>query len=407
MSAPTVIFQLTAIGKNPRALEESVESVLYWIRNTPRVRFRFLIWLVVEPVGYAEAPELYARLRAKGVRTLVVPSGYQTPLGAQGKGRALEFASALRRDSGLSNPSVWIYHQDEETCVGEDTLRGISEFIEDGRKPVGVGLILYPLDWAGSPSHVQELARSFDDIRLLDSMTMPGNPTAGCHGSHILVRADLEDSVGWDSQGYNPTEDLTFEVRVRARYGPVFGILPGFAYEKGAFQLRDQLRQRRRWVHGVLHALARSGDLPRRRRLTVAYSALSWFSALPSLVLLVASIGLQFGRLTAVTGLFTGFVWTSIVFAYVQGYRLHEEYLDRHVSLPRLVANGVLGALVDVLAPWFALVTRPSMRDFIPKDRSPTGVPARPIRAPLFRLPARRIPLGFAQRVSRRWTHGR
>jgi beta-1,4-mannosyltransferase len=373
MTVPTVLFQVTAIGKNPKTLEESVESVLYWIRNTPRVGFRYLVWLVIEPEGFYTAPDLYKRLARKGVRLIVVPPDYQTPLRTIGKARALEYACARRCTEGLSIPSVWVYHQDEETCVGEDTLLGISRFVHDGSKPVGVGLILYPLDWSGSPSHVQELARSYDDLRLLDSMTMPGNPTAGCHGSHILVRADVEDSVGWDSPGYNPTEDLTFEIRLRARYGPVFAVLPGFAYEKGALSLRDQLRQRRRWVHGALRALRRRDDLPTRRRVTMAYSVLSWFSALPSVVLLVASLELHYGPLTAVTGAFTGFVWISIVLAYVEGYKLHTDYLDRLVSVPKLIVNGIAGALVDVLAPWYALSTRPSLKDFIAKDRAPAG----------------------------------
>ncbi|MCI4358416.1 MAG: glycosyltransferase family 2 protein [Thermoplasmata archaeon] len=374
MSVPTVVFQVTAIGKNPESLQESVESVLYWVRNTPRVGFRYLIWVVVEPLGYVLAPRFYQRLRRQGVRVLMVPPEYRTPLGTRGKARALEYACAQRRAEGMSTPSFWVYHQDEETCVGQDTLQGLSEFIDQGRKLVGVGMILYPLDWAGTPSHVQELARSYDDLRLLDSMTMPGNPTAGCHGSHILVRADVEDSVGWDAPGYNPTEDLAFEIRVRARYGSVFGLLSGFAYEKGAFSLHDQLRQRRRWVHGVLHALFRLDELPLRRRLTVAYSALAWFSALPSVLLLLGSAALHYGRLTAFTGVFTGFVWISIVVAYVEGYRLHAAYLERHVAVPWLFANGVLGALIDIVAPWYALFTRPTMGDFIAKDRPPSGI---------------------------------
>lgn len=369
MSPPTVIFQVTAIGRNPRALESTVRSVEYWVRNTPQLAFRHLLWVIVEPEGYATAPAEFEKLRRRGIQVAVVPKEYTTPLGTRGKARALEYACELRRVTGLSVRSVWVYHQDEETCVGEDTLRGISEFVADGRWLVGAGIIVYPLDWTGTPSHVQELTRSYDDFRVMDSMTKPGNPTTGFHGSHIIVRADIEDSVGWDSLGYSPAEDLTFEIRVRARYGSVFGMLKGFAYEKGAFTVADQLRQRRRWVHGVLHALVRSPELPRRRRLAVFYSALSWFSALPSVAIMVASVELHYGSLLLVTGAFTGFIWVSMVTAYLLGYRLHAEYLDHSVSVGRLVAHGVLGALVDVVAPWYALVTRPSLGDFIPKDR--------------------------------------
>jgi len=368
MTAPTVIFQVTAIGRNPRAIEESVRSVLYWIRRTPRITFRYLVWVVIEPEGYATDPVRYDDLRRDGAEVLVVPSGHRTALGVHGKARALEFAAERRERSGLSTPSVWVYHQDEETCVGQDTLLGVSEFVVQSRFLVGTGVILYPLDWTGRPSHVQELTRSYDDFRVLDSMTLPGNPTTGFHGSHFIVRADVEDTVGWDSTGYTPAEDLLFEMRVRARYGTVFGVLKGFAYEKGAFSLGDQLRQRRRWVHGVLHALRTSGELPVQRRLSLAYGALSWFSALPSILVLIASLWVHYGPILEVTGVFTGFVWVSMVLAYVEGYRLHRAYLDRTIGVGAFVLHGIVGALVDVAAPWYALGTAPSRGDFIPKD---------------------------------------
>lgn len=377
-----MIFQVTAIGKNPRALEATVRSVLYWVRHTPRQTFRHVIWLVIEPEGYATAPAVYEALRGEGVRLLVIPKEYRTKLGTRGKGRALQYATEERLRLGLSEPLVWVYHQDEETCVGQDTLLGISEFVLRTDVYLGTGVIIYPLDWNGGPSHIQELTRSYDDWRVLDSMVHPGNHTAGFHGSHFLVRADVEDSIGWDALGYAPAEDLLFEIRLRREFGDVCGILKGFAYEKGAFTLSDQLHQRRRWVHGVMHAMRRAPGVPRRRRLTLAYSALSWFSALPSVAVLIASAFLHYGPMLIVTGVFTGFVWTSMVLAYVEGYRLHAKYVVRRVSLLRMTFAGILGALVDVTAPWFALLTRPSMGDFIPKDR-PIAEPTRiPVRGP-------------------------
>jgi beta-1,4-mannosyltransferase len=363
-----VLFQITAIGKNTHSLEASARSVLYWVRHTARLAYRHRLWLVVEPEGYRTDPALYERLRAAGAELFIVPKEYSTPLGTSGKARALQYAVEQRQALGLSNASTWVYHQDEETCVGQDTLLGISDFVRDGRGLVGAGIILYPIDWLGSPSHVQELTRTYDDFRVLDSMTMPGNPTLGFHGSHILVRADVEDSVGWDARGYAPAEDLTFEIRVRAKYGSVFRVLKGFAYEKGAFSTRDQVRQRRRWVHGVLWALVHSRELSPKRRLTLLYSLATWFSALPSVVLLVASALLHYGPLLIFTAMFTGFVWVSMATGYLEGFRIHSAYVRRTVSWPRFLLHAIAGALVDVVAPWYALATRPSLGDFIPKD---------------------------------------
>jgi hypothetical protein len=70
-----------------------------------------------------------------------------------------------------------------------------------------------------------------------------------------------------------------------------------------------------------------------------------------------------------------------MITAYLEGLRLHSEYVRPACSWPRLVLHGIVGALVDILAPWYALVTRPTMKDFIPKDRPDSaarGVRARP-----------------------------
>ena len=368
MRPPTVIFQITALGKNVRSLETSVQSVRYWVRRTPLLGYRYLVWVVVEPEGYATNPQLYDSWRDAGVKVWIVPKEYRTPLGTRGKARALQYACDLRRQFGLSRPDVWVYHQDEETSVGQDTLLGIADFIQRGQKLIGAGIILYPIDWSPIPTHVQEFTRSYDDLRVLDSLTMPGNPTAGFHGSHFLVRADVEDTVGWDVSGYSPAEDLTFEIRVRARYGSVFGVLKGFAYEKGAFSLRDQLLQRRRWVRGILYAIRRSPVLSRGRKLTISYAAASWFSAFPSVIVLVASMVLHYGPLLLFTSFFTGFIWISMVTGYIEGAHLHSEYLRRSPGLLRLFYLGIVGALVDVVAPWYALFTRTYVTDFVRKD---------------------------------------
>ena len=58
-----------------------------------------------------------------------------------------------------------------------------------------------------------------------------------------------------------------------------------------------------------------------------------------------------------------------MITAYLEGLRLHAEYVRRSRTIPRLVVHGIVGALVDIAAPWYALATRPTRNDFIPKDR--------------------------------------
>jgi hypothetical protein len=183
----------------------------------------------------------------------------------------------------------------------------------------------------------------------------------------------------------------------------VFGVLKGFAYEKGAFTMREQLRQRRRWVRGILYAIRRSPVLSRRRRLTIAYSAASWFSALPSVIVLVASVFLHYGPLLYFTSFFTGFIWISMVTGYVVGARLNSSYLGTAPGYFQLFCLGMAGALVDVTAPWYALFTQTSIHDFVRKDpvratSLATSGPARPQRSvPRF---GQRVPLGASSLTS-------
>jgi hypothetical protein len=77
----------------------------------------------------------------------------------------------------------------------------------------------------------------------------------------------------------------------------------------------------------------------------------------------------HYGPMLVYASLVTGFIWVSMVTGYVEGFRLHAQYIRRNVSMPRYILHGVVGALVDVVSPWYALVTRPSRGDFISKER--------------------------------------
>jgi cellulose synthase/poly-beta-1,6-N-acetylglucosamine synthase-like glycosyltransferase len=80
---------------------------------------------------------------------------------------------------------------------------------------------------------------------------MMNPPPIHMHGSNLLVRADVEDDVGWDF-GETLAEDQLFGVKVYERYGHVFGWHGGVLFEQPPLSLRDHFQQRRRWVIGTL-----------------------------------------------------------------------------------------------------------------------------------------------------------
>lgn len=382
---PTVLFQITSTGVNVETVLNTARSALYWLRQHPELAYDGRVWLVVEGWGYAPNRERLDRLRQEGVRVIVVPTEYRTERGTTRKGRALQYATERRRELGLDLTRVWVYHHDDETAIGEDTVLGIDEFVAEhfDEPAVGCGIILYDQQAEDfRPSQIQEFSRTKDDLRTIFTITSRRNMFSGFHGSHYLARGDLEDATGWDVGPDMNSEDLIFETRVRAQHGAVFHLLKGFAHEQAALGLKDQFRQRRRWFQGWWRAVLHQ-PFPIARRIVMSYGMLVWMSAILSLVAMFCGWVFGFTSVIPYTGFLTGFVWSTMIVGYYQGYLLHTPYLARRrVPLPRIVLNGVVGAMSDALAPWYGTFTRrPRTFQVIIKDRAPAGRAPSPVAA--------------------------
>lgn len=367
-----VRFQVTSTGVNVETVLNSLRSVLYWTRRHPEVCYDSEVWLLAEEWGYGPIQDRYEEVLREGVRLLVTPTTYRTPRSTGRKARSLQYSVEQRRREDIDLSRTWVYHQDDETAIGEDTVLGIDEFIRNhGDQPaLGAGVILYPQHAADfRPSQIAEFHRTSDDIRVLYSLTQRSNLMSGYHGSHYLIRADVEDRVGWDIGSGQTSEDLILEARVRETFGDVAHLLKGFAYEQAPLDLRDQFRQRRRWFQGWWRAVPRI-RLPLIRRLLMTAGMLIWLAGVLSLATLVLSWIFVFGPVYALPGLVAGFLWPMMVIRYHQGYAVTKEYLPRRaVPLYRLVAHGIVGALVDGLAPWYGTFTRrPQGFEVIRKD---------------------------------------
>lgn len=75
------------------------------------------------------------------IREIVVPQSYTTKSGCRYKSRALQYA--LEDDVNLLNDEDWIVHLDEETILTESSVRGILNFLFEGKHQIGQGLITY------------------------------------------------------------------------------------------------------------------------------------------------------------------------------------------------------------------------------------------------------------------------
>lgn len=97
------------------------------------------------------------------VREVVVPTAYKTKSGALFKSRALQYC--LEDDVNILNNNDWLVHLDEETILTENGIRGIINFVLDGKHPFGQGLITY-----ANENVVNWLTTLADSIRVSDDM---------------------------------------------------------------------------------------------------------------------------------------------------------------------------------------------------------------------------------------------
>jgi cellulose synthase/poly-beta-1,6-N-acetylglucosamine synthase-like glycosyltransferase len=146
---------------------------------------------------------------------------------------------------------------DDESYVTDQTIISLLKFIREGNAMASEGPIFYPLKFesANPLTAIAESIRPFTCYDCVSQMTNP--PPLHMHGSNLLVRSDIEDSIGWN---FGPTlaEDQIFGYRIYEKYGPKsMGWHGGILLEQPPLNLKDHFMQRRRWVLGSLQNMER------------------------------------------------------------------------------------------------------------------------------------------------------
>lgn len=167
------------------------------------------------------------------------------------------------------------------------TILSILAFIREKKGLISEGPIVYPYKlW--DANRLTVLAESVRPFQCYDCVSQMAHPPAiHMHGSNMLVREDVEDSVGWDT-GRTLAEDQLFGFKVYEKYGNVFGWHGGLLQEQPPLTLRDHFRQRKRWIKGTLENLR---YLPARLKahiyLRISTFWLGFLSALGSTIMYV------------------------------------------------------------------------------------------------------------------------
>ncbi len=231
------------------------------------------------------------------VRVLVVPATYETPNGARFKTRANHYAMEDRRRHHENDDETYVYHLDDDTHVGRDTVASLAEFIHrhHGGFYLAQGTLTFPRELTPSC-----LAWYCDAIRPADDFTRfafftgkLGRPLGGLHGEHVIIRADIEDEIGWD---YRDTviEDAYFGLEFAQRYPGRSTTLNSFSYGASPSSVKELVRQRRRWSEGLLRLVFKR-SLPWRAKFPLFFSVLCWAAAPLQYMPLMVSVGFLLG----------------------------------------------------------------------------------------------------------------
>lgn len=122
------------------------------------------------------------------IQETVVPPNYKTKSGALFKARALQYC--LEDGVNTLSDSDWIVHLDEETLLTENSIRGILNFVFDGKHSFGQGLITYSneevINWFTTLADSYRIADDMGKLRFQFSMFH--KPLVSWKGSFVVTQ---------------------------------------------------------------------------------------------------------------------------------------------------------------------------------------------------------------------------
>ncbi|MEU4287347.1 glycosyltransferase family 2 protein [Kribbella sp. NPDC026596] len=303
-------------------------------RHLPNAFAQIRIDVIIEEGCAARSAISLLAGRYDNVRIVEIPATFRTARGTRFKARANHFANLARIKSGETRDDVWVLHMDDDTGVGEDTVADLARFVSDQHAAgtaglhLAQGVLAFPREHASNHwVWLADAIRPACDVSLFAAGTGLGTPRCGLHGELLLVRASVEAAIGWDFGPSSTVEDAEFALRFSERYPGRSGWFMGRSYGASPATTRDFLRQRERWVAGLLR-LACNGGIPVRQRLPLLHNVLVWLCCPIQHPAVVLALGLALSSgatcpvaaavipVWAVNGAFTWWL-------YWEGYRIN------------------------------------------------------------------------------------
>jgi egghead protein (zeste-white 4 protein) len=271
-SDAAIVFQITTrSATKTHVVKRGIQSIIESARKADYRNYQISI--------VTDDPDDIHTLKGLNCEVIVVEKGFKTD--AIRKGRALQYAVEHRRRAGKNTAKYWIFHMDDESYVTNQTIHSLLKSIENGKEVASEGPIFYPLKFeaANRLTAIAESIRPFSCYDCVSQMTNP--PPLHMHGSNLLVRSDIEDTIEWK---FGPTlaEDQMFGYKVYEKYGPgSMGWHGGVLLEQPPLNLKDHFFQRRRWVLGTLQNMQ---NFHRWHKYKLMYKSTMYFTGFLSAV---------------------------------------------------------------------------------------------------------------------------
>ena len=177
---------------------------------------------------------------------ITVPSSYTCPNGSRHKLRALDYESKWLREKGISS-ETYLIHLDDDSVVSEEYVQYVYRMTEEG----GQGHLRLREPGVHLFSTLADMTRVSDCAAFCTYFNKKGRPMA-VHGEGLVIRADVEEQIGWDFGTYGADDIIMSQLIVKNGYR--FGYIPFPIFIAPPTTVRDFYKQRRRWIVSMLWA---------------------------------------------------------------------------------------------------------------------------------------------------------
>jgi egghead protein (zeste-white 4 protein) len=361
-----VALRVVSRGLNKKALRRTIEECRRQMEALPL--FSYIIEVIVDTDTTEEGlPE-----EDYDLQYFRVPADYTTDNDTRAKARALHYAlwnSGLPRDG-------YIMHLDEESCLTPSGIIGIRDAIAEeqrtGDHRIGQGTITYHRQWSEHPFFtLADCIRTGSDLGRLYLAMLIGIPLFGLHGSFILLRNDLEQSMDFDiGPVASLTEDAWWGTMATAR-GIRCRWVHGYIAEQCTERVPDFLKQRRRWFNGLARTAFKC-PVSFRWRASLMLNMFIWASAPLATVYTVAHL-FDGGHVSPVIRALANFTLAVYITATMVGLKVNMKdhgirRLDKKIGLALMwVGCLVFFSLLESTAVAYAIVRPAKVFDVVHK----------------------------------------